>query len=295
MKNKFVAGLVLATLTPIAASAAPISWISEQYNIYADLEVGHIAFVNGRDRAIADSQSNYDVTKTSANDLPFTFSDQVSTPETPTSNRTAFADLAIRDLSNSNANIYEFSNKIMTRSNEASNSNLYAYADSGAAMTNSFIANTNSLYVTYDYNSVINMAASSSDLSYHDLNTYFTLIDTTDFRLNQTRPLILNDYADNSGIQGPHYATNAGITYTLADNGSYVFSGLTLGRKYTLYTTIDADMYSSGSIADNSSTSLIRVSFSDSPLTAVPEPETYAMLLSGLALVGFSARRKQQA
>lgn len=295
MKNTLIAGLVLSMLAPVAANAAAINWTSEEYLIYADVEVGHIAFFNGRDRAIADIESNYYDTKTSANDLPFTFSDQVSTLEAPTSNRAAFADLGIRDLSNSNANIYEFSNKTVTRSNEASNSNLYAYADSGAEMSNSFIANTNSLYVTYDYNSVINMAASTIDLSYQDLDTYFTLIDTSDSRLNQTRPLILNDYADNSGNQRPHNATNAGITYTLADSGSYVFSGLTLGRTYSLITSVYADMYSSGSIADNSSTSSLRVSFSDSPVTAVPEPETYAMLLTGLAFLGFSVRRKQQA
>ncbi len=34
---------------------------------------------------------------------------------------------------------------------------------------------------------------------------------------------------------------------------------------------------------------------SDTPLAAVPEPETYAMLLAGLGLIGFSVRRKQQA
>ena len=31
------------------------------------------------------------------------------------------------------------------------------------------------------------------------------------------------------------------------------------------------------------------------PPPAVPEPETYAMMLAGLGLIGFSARRKKQA
>ncbi|CDG85453.1 PEP-CTERM sorting domain-containing protein [Janthinobacterium agaricidamnosum] len=34
---------------------------------------------------------------------------------------------------------------------------------------------------------------------------------------------------------------------------------------------------------------------SDTPLAAVPEPETYAMLLAGLGLIGFSLRRRQAA
>jgi hypothetical protein len=32
----------------------------------------------------------------------------------------------------------------------------------------------------------------------------------------------------------------------------------------------------------------------DQSVTAVPEPETYAMLLAGLGLIGVARRRKQQ-
>ncbi|MTV36175.1 PEP-CTERM sorting domain-containing protein [Duganella radicis] len=38
----------------------------------------------------------------------------------------------------------------------------------------------------------------------------------------------------------------------------------------------------------------LRVEFDSSSVTAVPEPETYAMLLGGLALVGAVARRRKQ-
>ncbi|GAB1720388.1 MAG: hypothetical protein NTAFB09_21190 [Nitrosospira sp.] len=50
--------------------------------------------------------------------------------------------------------------------------------------------------------------------------------------------------------------------------------------------------YSSGSVA------LIRVyneALNAPPVPSIPEPETYAMLLAGLGLVGFLARRKKQA
>lgn len=42
--------------------------------------------------------------------------------------------------------------------------------------------------------------------------------------------------------------------------------------------------------SDSLGTSLDKVSLT----SAVPEPETYAMLLAGLALLGFTARRRKQ-
>ena len=39
----------------------------------------------------------------------------------------------------------------------------------------------------------------------------------------------------------------------------------------------------------------LRVEFDSSSVTAVPEPETYAMLLGGLAVLGLVKRRRKQA
>ena len=50
-----------------------------------------------------------------------------------------------------------------------------------------------------------------------------------------------------------------------------------------------------GTVLENSSNSLLTLGFSNVAVAAVPEPETYAMLLAGLVLVGFSARRQTQA
>ena len=37
----------------------------------------------------------------------------------------------------------------------------------------------------------------------------------------------------------------------------------------------------------------LRVEFLDSSVTAVPEPETYALMLAGLGIIGFVARRRR--
>ena len=60
--------------------------------------------------------------------------------------------------------------------------------------------------------------------------------------------------------------------------GSYGFGDYSINLAYDL-----------GSIASQQS-----VTFGYEYIMAVPEPETYAMLLAGLGLIGFSARRRMQ-
>lgn len=73
------------------------------------------------------------------------------------------------------------------------------------------------------------------------------------------------------------------------------FEGLVDGRDYDL--SLIANNYVSGGSVDNPygllyrSYTLERLTYS---AAAVPEPETYAMLLAGLGLVGFVARRRRQ-
>jgi hypothetical protein len=92
-------------------------------------------------------------------------------------------------------------------------------------------------------------------------------------------------------------------TSALLSGGSDSFLGkVTLrGDKGVVFFAFDANAGSSGGIADLSHTVQLSITAPDGVtwtsesgqlLTAVPEPETYAMLLVGLGLIGFMARRR---
>jgi hypothetical protein len=255
MKNKLIAALVLSMLAPVVANAAPISWASESYEIWAQAEV--------------------DVEVTPQVDI--------------SANGSANVGLSIRNLSNSSVSAFELTSNVKTSYSGGTNpATQYAFAQSNTTLDNTFVATSSSLYVNYDYSSFINMASSAPSLSYQGLLVGIYLQDTSNSLLNQNLSLINNNYESNE-------TSNAGTQYTLSDNRSYEFTGLTIGRTYRVVADMTPDIFTSGTIADNSSNSVLKVSFSDSPVTAVPEPETYVMLLTGLAFLGFSVRRKQQA
>jgi len=92
-----------------------------------------------------------------------------------------------------------------------------------------------------------------------------------------------------SEIFNPAAAAFVGNNDLRANQGSVVafnfaelaaFNGLTTGANYT---------FSSGLMAD---TDIYRISFE---VTPVPEPEAYALMLAGLGLVGWAARRRRRA
>jgi hypothetical protein len=270
MKNKMIAGLSLAMLIPLMVQAAPVTWISESYDIYADLEVD------------VDGGPQIDTTVNSLAGLPLSGSANVSN-----ANGSASVNLGIKNIANPTSNIYELKTNISTSYTGGTNSRTqYAFGLSDVGLDNRFIAATTNLYVNYDYIALINMSSSAGGLSYQGLIMDMFLEDTTN---NSQRifNFISSNYASNE-------SSNNGTNYTLSGNGTYSFSNLITGRTYRLNLGIAPDIFSSGTIADNSSNSILTVAFSDTPAAPVPEPETYAMLLVGLALVGFSARRKSR-
>jgi hypothetical protein len=272
MKNKMISGLSLAMLTPLIVQAAPITWISESYDIYADLEVD------------VDGGPQIDTTVNSLGGLPLSGRSNVSN-----ANGSASVDLGIKNIANPTSNIYELKTNISASYNGGTNaSSQYSNALSDVGLDNQFIAATTNLYVSYDYSALINMSESANGFSYNaGIMEMFLDDTTTPFSIRQPRQEF--KFIDN------YFETNTiGANYTLAGNGTHTFNNLITGRTYRLIVSIAPDIFSSGTIANNSSNSILTVAFSDTPAAPVPEPESYAMLLAGLALVGFSARRKSR-
>ncbi|MTV39943.1 FxDxF family PEP-CTERM protein [Duganella radicis] len=83
---------------------------------------------------------------------------------------------------------------------------------------------------------------------------------------------------DVNGISNVYVGTGTPTTYSFSFT-----TGATAGSQLLTFSSVGGDGYS-GAVLDNVSLA-----------AAVPEPETYAMLLAGLGLVGFAARRKKQA
>lgn len=79
-------------------------------------------------------------------------------------------------------------------------------------------------------------------------------------------------FVGNNDLRAPQ---NSVVAFNFAELAAY--NGLTTATGYTLDSTLAAD------------TSVYRISFAVAP---VPEPETYAMMLAGLLMIGSIARRR---
>lgn len=86
----------------------------------------------------------------------------------------------------------------------------------------------------------------------------------------------------NTNVNGLGLADNVTLNYVLSQSTGYnnvTFGNLDVMRAYAMIG--DTNSLSSGSVKINSIT-----------VTPVPEPETFAMLLSGLGMMGFIGRRR---
>jgi|GEM_PF-629502 len=122
------------------------------------------------------------------------------------------------------------------------------------------------------------------------------------FNLNGATTVIIN--SDNATINSSANffdATTIGakLLWNLYDADNVTFgtqwggSVLASGATFTNYNTIEGSVYAA---SFDQHSEIHQVMFTGTlPVAAVPEPETYAMLLGGLGLMGFIARRRKQA
>ena len=99
-----------------------------------------------------------------------------------------------------------------------------------------------------------------------------------------------NIYLDNNGSQ----VASAHIDSTRT--GQLVYTGLLNpddNISLRFYAYADVATFDGGTLSGNKS---VMVEFHDWSISvaAIPEPETYSMLLAGLGLLGFAARRRKQ-
>lgn len=89
------------------------------------------------------------------------------------------------------------------------------------------------------------------------------------------------DGVATTGIEGTGFAS-------LGDNGSIAFNLLALTSAAGLYLYI-------GEVGDNGEVAGSNIDLRQTPVPTIPEPETYALMLAGLAAVGALARRRRRA
>ena len=304
MKNKIVASLVLAMLAPVVGHAGPINWTTETYSIDGQLEFDS-QYKNPPNRL---PTAVFDEFSTSVNNLasPLVGSYTSKTVDFSTTTGTVSTDVSITNLSNANANIVKFTANARASYQGDRNPNHFAYLNPYVTMENTFVANTSVLNFSYDFNSEIHFGADATNLSYQDLVLDIRLRDltsNTELIKHQDQELLGEYLGSQYGYEGIHYFNNSRVngvvTYSAADQSDQPsYSGtrqfdLTSGHSYEVQIYLSPTILTAGSVTDSSSKSVVNLSFSDT-VAAVPVPQTYALMLSGLALFGFTARRKQQ-
>ncbi|MFM9434866.1 hypothetical protein ACFDR9_001928 [Janthinobacterium sp. CG_23.3] len=117
-------------------------------------------------------------------------------------------------------------------------------------------------------------------------NTYFS---------SENFSALKNPFSQNEGNND-----DGVINFDKALTGSFVL-GLKQGNAYSLYLFngnlvaggISSIKYDTNGVKADSRSALSHAGFFGTPVSAVPEADTYAMLLAGLGMIGFVARRRK--
>jgi hypothetical protein len=111
----------------------------------------------------------------------------------------------------------------------------------------------------------------------------------------------LSDLDSIDGVFIDHIVFNLTSASTITLTGTNNATAVLLNTGDPLYSFISADFVSPLSLTATLAAGFYQADFKSTDgvftgalsVAAVPEPETYAMLLAGLGLIGFSARRRQ--
>jgi hypothetical protein len=272
VKLNTIAGFVLLSLAPALSHAGAVNWTSQKYNLYAYLDI------DTPEQPIGLPQLN--MTAFSLAGLP-----NISTASLTSANGEASAALGIENLSNSTYDIVELSlNAFSSYNGGTSAGSQYSYVVPSVSVGNQFVADSNILTVTYDFSSLINLTSpTAGQLSYNGLFMGLSVVEDAFGATEQELKFVDNNFE-----------TGTTVNKVLSGSGTAFFN-VTPGKTYNVFADISPDLFTSGTVLENSSNSVLTLGFSNVAVAAVPEPETYAMLLAGLVLVGFSARRQTQA
>ncbi len=271
MKLNTIAGFVLLSLAPALSHAGAVNWTSQKYNLNAYLDI------DTPEQPVLSPQ--LDITAFSLAGLP-----NISTASLTSDNGVASAALGIKNLSNSTQDILELSlNAFSSYNGGTSAVSQYSYVVPSVSVGNQFVADSNILTVTYDFSSLINLTMpTAGQLSYNGLFMGLSVVEDALGATEQNLKFVDNNF-------------ETGTTVDKFSGSGTAFFNVTPGKTYNVFADISPDLFTSGTVSGNSSNSVLTLGFSNVAVAAVPEPETYAMLLAGLVLVGFSARRQTQA
>lgn len=256
MKIGIIAGAVIFSLVP-AASHAAVNWTSQNYHIstYNDLGIP-VEYLN---------------TVHNISGLPISHSESLSENGAASS-----AHVAIEKLVNPAADTFRFilNANTIAGSGQYSNTIGYAYLD------NAFLADGPLLNIGYDFNASMQLQTGVRGFAYQDLAIEMILEEAGNPSSRQTLSLVdyVNETLDGAGT----------VFHPFSGSGTRSFS-LVQGRSYSLKAGITyGDGYAEGPVPVNAL--LSQMTFS---VTVVPEPETYAMMLAGLGLMGLVGWRRK--